>query len=226
MLKRSDHPVERQRRGGGKKESGSVLSSLIIHFRQLATNYLPFSSICPSHDRKANVWQAHRWVGNWSLMYGKLAEFNVWWWRLQGETKEEDNFSKIIYALSSELQTQTSITFVILTTCGSFRRTDGLGAFLCSKGATLQSRWPHQRRGGLSDNEATCYLIAGLLNCSGVVSEFHTKQPKWGTKTKKKESHWDGPCNKAAKRWFFQTVASTNEESWTKKSYSTLNNCE
>lgn len=61
-----------------KKKCGSVLSRLIIHFRQLATNYLPFSSICPSHDRKANVWQAHRWVGNWSLMYGKLPEFKVW----------------------------------------------------------------------------------------------------------------------------------------------------
>lgn len=176
MLKRSDHPVERQRRGGGKKESGSVLSSLIIHFRQLATNYLPFSSICPSHDRKANVWQAHRWVGNWSLMYGKLAEFNVWWWRLQGETKEEANFSKIIYALSSELQTQTSITFVILTTCGHFWM-GGLGAFLYRKGAILQSRWPHQARGGVSDTEATCYLIAGRLNCSGLLQNSTRTNP-------------------------------------------------
>ncbi|CAK6958258.1 Hypothetical predicted protein [Scomber scombrus] len=37
--------------------------------------YSVLVSICPSHDRKANVWQAHRWVGNASLMYGKLLEF-------------------------------------------------------------------------------------------------------------------------------------------------------
>lgn len=60
---------------GKKEKRGSVLSCLIIHFRQLTTNYLPFSSICPSHDRKANVWRAHRWVGNSSLIYGKLPEF-------------------------------------------------------------------------------------------------------------------------------------------------------
>lgn len=76
MLRRSDHPVKRQSGGGKREKKGSVLSRLIIHFRQLATNYLPFSSICPSHDRKANVWQAHRWVGNSSLMYGKLLEFS------------------------------------------------------------------------------------------------------------------------------------------------------
>lgn len=68
-------PSEKAERRGKGEKRGSVLSRLIIHFRQLATNYLPFSSICPSHDRKANVWQAHRWVGNSSLMYGKLLEF-------------------------------------------------------------------------------------------------------------------------------------------------------
>lgn len=68
-------PSEKAERRGKREKRGSVLSRLIIHFRQLATNYLPFSSICPSHDRKANVWQAHRWVGNSSLMYGKLLEF-------------------------------------------------------------------------------------------------------------------------------------------------------
>lgn len=69
-------PSEKAKRQGKREKRGSVLSRLIIHFRQLATNYLPFSSICPSHDRKANVWQAHRWVGNSSLMYGKLLEFS------------------------------------------------------------------------------------------------------------------------------------------------------
>lgn len=55
-------PTEKAERRGKGEKRGSVLSRLIIHFRQLATNYLPFSSICPSHDRKANVWQAHRWL--------------------------------------------------------------------------------------------------------------------------------------------------------------------
>lgn len=68
-------PSEKAERRGKGEKGGSVLSRLIIHFRQLATNYLPFSSICPSHDRKANVWQAHRWVGNSGLMYGKLLEY-------------------------------------------------------------------------------------------------------------------------------------------------------
>ena len=89
MLRCSDH-AERRQSGVGKKEKrGSVLSCLIIHFRQLATNYLPFSSICPSRDRKANVWQAHRWVENSSLIYGKLLEFPQYliWWGTQGETK-------------------------------------------------------------------------------------------------------------------------------------------
>lgn len=97
MLRRSDHAVKRQSCGGKREKRGSVLSCLIIHFRQLATNYLPFSSICPSHDRKANVWQAHRWVGNSSLIYGKLLEFPQYliWWRIQGETK--------VWALSVQL---------------------------------------------------------------------------------------------------------------------------
>lgn len=68
-------PSEKAEQEGKREKRGSVLSRLIIHFRQLTTNYLPFSSICPSHDRKANVWQAHRWVGNSNLMYGKLLEF-------------------------------------------------------------------------------------------------------------------------------------------------------
>lgn len=63
-------PSEKAKQLGKKEKRGSVLSCLIIHFRQFTTNYLPFSSICPSDDRKANVWQDHSWVG-------KL-ELNVW----------------------------------------------------------------------------------------------------------------------------------------------------
>lgn len=55
---------EGARARGGEKKRGCVLSRLIIHFRQLATNYLPLSSICPSHDREANVWQSRRNVGS------------------------------------------------------------------------------------------------------------------------------------------------------------------
>lgn len=103
---------------GKREKSGSVLSCLIIHFRQLATNYLPFSSICPSHDREANVWQAHRWVGKSSLMYGKLLEFPQYliWWRIQGETKVWALSVQLIGAVLSYLQILTTMAFVILTT--------------------------------------------------------------------------------------------------------------
>lgn len=60
-----------------------------------------------------------------------------------------------------------------------------------------------------------------------VFSEIHTNQTKWQTWTRKKKkitetNHAIGLLNGG----FSKTVASTNEESWTKKCYSTLSNCE
>lgn len=100
----------RRRREGG----GGVLSRLIIHFRQLTTNYLPFSSICPSHDRKANVWQAHLWVGNSSLMYVKKVD--------QPPHTPQSGLGvrpTLIGAVFSSAQTLTAVAFVIQTASGA-----------------------------------------------------------------------------------------------------------
>ena len=63
--------------GGVGEGEGTVLSRLITHFRQLATNYLPLSSICPSSDRRANVWRNHHWFGILSLVYAKFVALRV-----------------------------------------------------------------------------------------------------------------------------------------------------
>lgn len=86
---------------------------------------------------------------------------------------------------------------------------DGLGAFL----QKLFNTYDHtSAEVGVSDNAATCCLIAGLLNCSGLFQKSAPTNPN-GEQRQRKGRTIETDHDKDAKQCFFQTVASTNEES-------------